>query len=481
MALSITVRLRQARYDAAATTPVDAEWPPHPARLFNALVAAVEHGSGSPAEVADLAALRWLEQAGPPLVAAVPPTDVHTSVRSGFVVTNATEANAGSTFWPGRTNRSSSRSSALPADDRVAFVWPAAEPDDGVLWRLTRLARRVPYLGRSTGNVEITVHDEHVPHRPKCTTYQPTRIGTPGSIELRVPYPGYADQLVAAYDNGQRAWETARSIAYAVGSPPEPDEPPAPADATGPYRTLLVWPVRRGHVPIRGDRILQVAGLLRRTVMDRVADPLPAQVSGHGADGRPHLAYLPLLDVGHRHADGHLLGVAVALPTDLPDTDRRAVLAGLFGPTGDDPIQTLNGNQFGPVQLADPAEPPTTWGVRADRWTGPPSGAKQWVTASPMMLDHFPNRSRSAADIVADGLVTADYPRPASVTVLDAPVLRGAISAPRRGTLPKQRPSRPLVHCRISFAEPVRGPVIAGALRYLGCGVFVPEVPVAQR
>ena len=127
MALSITVRLRQSRYDAAATTPADPEWPPHPARLFNALVAAVA------------------------------PADVQVAVRSGFVVTNATETTTGSAFWPGRTNRASSRSCALPADDRFAFVWPAAEPDDGVMWRLTRLARRVPYLGRSTNRARSSI------------------------------------------------------------------------------------------------------------------------------------------------------------------------------------------------------------------------------------------------------------------------------------------------------------------------------------
>ncbi len=61
MPLSIVVRLRHGRYDAAALRPSVAEWPPHPARLFCALVA-------SAVEPADWSALRWLEAAGEPEV-----------------------------------------------------------------------------------------------------------------------------------------------------------------------------------------------------------------------------------------------------------------------------------------------------------------------------------------------------------------------------------------------------------------------------
>ena len=40
MAISISVRLRHGRYDAGGDRPSDAEWPPHPARVFCALAAA---------------------------------------------------------------------------------------------------------------------------------------------------------------------------------------------------------------------------------------------------------------------------------------------------------------------------------------------------------------------------------------------------------------------------------------------------------
>ena len=65
MPLVIGARLRDGRYDAAGIRPDEPEWPPHPARLFCALVA-------SAGAAADWAALRWLEEAGPPQVWANP-------------------------------------------------------------------------------------------------------------------------------------------------------------------------------------------------------------------------------------------------------------------------------------------------------------------------------------------------------------------------------------------------------------------------
>jgi CRISPR-associated protein Csb2 len=362
----------------------------------------------------------------------------------------------------------------------VAFVWPQATAEDGVLWRLSRLARKVPYFGRSTSSAQVEVTDEEVAGRASWVTHRPVPLGTPGSVSLRVPYPGYTQDLRQAYEQGQRAWETSRAVAYAPqGTPPAEPETSA-RTAVGPYEELVVWPVERGGVPIGGDRLVAVAELLRRAVIARTADPVPAVASGHGADGQTHVAYLPLLDVGHTHADGHLLGVGVAIPGDLPPQDRLAILRGILGPHGDEPIRELRGGVVGRIRLGDPAQPPTAWGVRPDRWTGPPAGLRRWVTATPVMLDRYPGR-RDPAEMVAGMFVTAGFPEPESVTVLEGPLLRGSVTAPRRGSIPAGRDRRPMVHCRVRFPVPVRGPVIAGALRYLGCGLLVPEVSRAER
>src|SRR3954453_18402502 len=60
--LLISVRFQDGRYHGAG------DWPPSPARLFQALVAGAAQGSVLTDE--DAAALRWLEGLDPPIIAA---------------------------------------------------------------------------------------------------------------------------------------------------------------------------------------------------------------------------------------------------------------------------------------------------------------------------------------------------------------------------------------------------------------------------
>ncbi|GII96338.1 type I-G CRISPR-associated protein Csb2 [Sinosporangium siamense] len=189
MSLTVAVRLRQGRYDAAQVDPRRVEWPPHPARVFCALVA-------SAACAEDWEALRWLERCGSPQVWAAPSTS--TARVDSYVVTNEASAKGGSASWPGRTNGARARVSAVPADERFAFVWPEAEPDPGVVARLRRMARNVPYVGRSTGQAEVSVAPEALEGPAVWSQWLPSRLGDGDVVALRVPYPGYTDALIDA-------------------------------------------------------------------------------------------------------------------------------------------------------------------------------------------------------------------------------------------------------------------------------------------
>jgi CRISPR-associated protein Csb2 len=100
------------------------------------------------------------------------------------------------------------------------------------------------------------------------------------------------------------------------------------------------------------------------------------------------------------------------------------------------------------------------------------------VTVTPLMLDGHPHRGRDEASEVARSLVIAGYPEPAEVEVSGTSTVTGGIWRPRKGTLPPGRPRRQLVHARVRFGESVTGPVLAGSMRYLGLGLFL---PVSQR
>lgn len=460
MALSFLVRLRHGRFDAAAT-PGRGEWPPHPARLFCALVASVT-------DDADWVVLRWLEEAGSPQVFACAAASTNQARRSGYVVTNTTSPGGGSQSWPGRTSGERVRVSVLPAVDEFAVVWPQADADDATLGRLVHLARRVPYLGRSTSPVQVTVVPDVPEQRPGWTCFQPTVLGSVHSVELRVPYPGYAEQLRAVYAEGRRAWEVARAVAYApdtTAAVPPGEDPPV----SGAYTDLVVFGFDGPLAPIPGNDVLTVTQALRKATLSRVANPVPPQVSGHDAGGRPHVAFLALPDAGHRYADGHLLGVAVAVPQQLPTADRRRLLRGLLADGGMHRLNLPGGRRIALSYQPDRVRPR---GLLPERWTG--DGARSWTTVTPVMLDRYPKAHTAADELVARALVSAGYPRPEQVDLLPAPAVAGGVFA-WCGSLPEGRARRPLLHCRVRFPRPVRGPVLAGALRYLGVGLFVPE------
>jgi CRISPR-associated protein Csb2 len=458
MALSIVVRLREGRYDAAGLDPGLPEWPPHPARLFCALVE-------SAVDPADRDALRWLETLPAPHVWAS--ADTGTSKTKGYVVVNAVKGD-GSQTWPGRTNGLRQRVSALPADDTFAVVWPDADPDDPILARLVRLAAMVPYVGRSTSAAEVSVLAESVARRPAWTHYVPVPLGSAHAVALRVPFGGYLHALDEAWAAGIRAWQVAaRTVDYASPTPAATDR----GEVDGPYSDLLVWGFRQPTVAIGGDDLLTITQSLRRAVMSRVGDQAPIEVDGHGADGIPHLAYVGLVDVQHDNADGHLLGVAVAMPRHLVGATRRAVLHGLLGPGAASAMTTLNAARGRRLHLV--YRPDTPWGARPGRWV-PRHGSRTWVTATPLMLDRHLKRTSDVTEEIVRSVVNAGFPAPVSVELLAGPAVKGGIERFRPGTLPAWA-RRPTVHCRIAFERPLRGPVVAGSLRYLGGGLFVPE------
>jgi CRISPR-associated protein Csb2 len=458
MALSIVVRLREGRYDAGGLDPGMPEWPPHPARLFCALVA-------SAVDPADRDALRWLETLPAPQVWAS--ADIVTSRTKGYVVVNAVEGN-GSQTWPGRTNGLRQRVSALPADNDFAVVWPDADPNDPILARLVRLAARVPYVGRSTSAAEVSVLAESVAKRPAWTHYVPVPLGTPDAITLRVPFGGYLHALDDAWDAGIRAWQAAaRNVDYASPKPTATNN----GAVDGLYSDLLVWGFQQPTVAIGGDDLLTVTQSLRRAVMSCVGDLAPTEVNGHGADGIPHLAYLGLIDAQHENADGHLLGVAVAIPTHLAGAGRRTVLRSLLGPGAASPMTALNAARGRRLRLV--YRPDAPWGARPDRWV-PRDGSRAWVTVTPLMLDRHLKRNSDVTEEIVRSVINAGFPAPASVELLSRPAVKGGIERFRPGTLPVWA-KRLNVHCRIVFEHALRGPVLAGSLRYLGGGLFAPE------
>jgi len=421
----------------------------------------------------DWSALQWLEQQGPPQVWADPESRVDRSRTRSWVVENAIRPDGGNLSWPARNNGFRARAFAVPSRESFAIVWPLADPEAATLSRLNLLAWKVPYVGRSTGTAQVSAVGVLPAGMPGTVIYKPTVLGQRGHFsDLRVPYVGYTEALRCAYADGRRSWEVARSLPYTTAPSGHQAEDAAegPQATGGPFGDILVWGMERPVIRIGGDLVVSLASAFRRAVLSlvgtQVAD-VPGQISGHTQPGRTHLAFLALPDVGHEHADGHVLGLALAVPRDMPDQDLTTLLRSVL--LGD----ALKAIRFSTGRPLAVRYGPDRSGLQPSRWTAG-RGERAWVSVTPLMLDGHTRRRRDEASEVVRSLVIAGYPEPADVEISATPMVTGGIWRPRHGSLPPSRPRRQMVHARIRFRQPVIGPVLVGSMRYLGLGLFLP-------
>ncbi len=140
----------------------------------------------------------------------------------------------------------------------------------------------------------------------------------------------------------------------------------------------------------------------------------------------------------------------------------------------------------GPVVLLRraPGRPALT-NLRRGTWCRP---ANEWISVTPVALDRVPGdmhcrdpRKRSDAFAAAERIIAtscerAGLPAPAEVTIVGGSPLAGA--APAGRFMPYRsaggRLQRVLAHAALRFEAPVSGPVLIGAGRFFGYGLFRP-------
>lgn len=476
MALVIDIDLISGRYDAASYVDRNVEeWPPHPARIFCALVASARSES-----YADLKALLWLEQQPAPIVQASPRT-IPSARRQSYVVTNSVESHnkGGSQFYPARTSVLKDRRSAVPENPHVRIVWPSAEPDAQTVEILDALARRVPYIGRSTGVATMSVtarSKSEVESLPigleQFYPVEDAKCGKP----LRVPYQGYLEQLRVQFEGGRPAWEVGKAVHY-VWEPTEAEKTASEESQQryiSPYRDFIV--LRFQGISPDGRLTARFTKALRAAVMKATDDPLPEALHGHNLKRSPHVAFLALPNVDHGYADGHLLGMAVAIP-NLPEEERRriirGVLVGMSSPSSQSQpsqrIVNLHVPGIGTVSLVDDFSPIGRLGVKSERWR---AASDRWVSVTPVVLDRYPDRG-DVESVIKKSCEMTGLPEPLNVVTSTSPLLPGAIKM-QSGDLPPKTRGKLFLHVELVFPYEISGPIFLGAGRYLGIGLMVP-------
>lgn len=554
--LAVALDLLTGRYGATEYNDRGrAEWPPHPARLFSALVAT--WADAEQPDPGERAALLWLEGLGAPQVACsgagelarrqvvtvyVPgndPTALKSSAdakdtariaaaqamqqahRSGdrkaldrattairkegsayreavrrVATATGTESasmiDAALEVLPENRNRQPRTfPTVTPEQPTVWFLWPTADPDQAIWAALDGLLARVARIGHSSTLVSCRLAEAC--ERP--VTLVPRSDG--GTV-LRVPGVGLLDRLEREYARHQGTRERLLPAAMAAYGAPDATQTPEPTGVHSGDWIVLDLPARTGtgerNLAVHMTRSLELARAVRDALVEHQPPTADGLISGRFVDGRPrpHVAVVPLPDVGHRWADGTVRGVALVLPRGEPHEHVVTALAN-WQASG---LAVRLGNRH--VTFGSARVPPAGEGwsedpmpLRRATWCRP---ARQWISVTPVALDrfvralHHPTQHEVSDEqvrgIVSRSCVHTGLPEPVDVVIspvgMTAAVARAAGGRSQGGrAFPRfvaagSGELKQTVHVALTFTEKIRGPVLLGAGRYLGYGLFLP-------
>lgn len=498
------------------------EWPPSPMRLFQALVSAAGmrwRGERLPDRVA--AALRWLENLPVPVIVApepvegtpyrisVPNNDLDVIVRDW-----ARNRKPRKQVSELRTLKGMHRTHMLEGDT-VSYLWPvpaALSPEEQEhVETLTEVARGTVALG---WGIDLVVGNGLLVSEDEARNLGGVRWipGVRGVEDgLRVPTAGSLSDLENRHRQFlQRLAPTGLTV-----------PPPLTVFETVKYRLEseiarkpvaafdLLRPDGDGYRALDTARYsLTVAGMVRGAVRRAAersgwdSDRVARVVLGHGDDrdaAPPRFAYLPLPSIEHRGQGKSVVGSV-----------RRVLITGLRGPLEEEldwARRTLSGEPLlaakdGKVEALLSGISINNSVVRKFLAT-----AARWATVTPVVLPgyddpaHLRRRLRSGVGsaeqkrllvrlsertekLIRKAILQSGFPGTLAANALvewsRTGFLPGVEPAGRYG-IPDHLRRFPALHVRIHWrndrGKPIEipGPVVIGAGRHFGLGLFVPE------
>ena len=495
--LVMTIRLLDTRYHG---TP---EWPPAPARVFQALVAGAARGDSLPADAAR--ALAWLEALPPPVIAA-PWARVGNRIEM-YVPNNDADTVGGD---PDRISEIRVKKLVVPRllehDPVVMYAWPVA-PDTALDPAILDVAAELYQLGRGVDMawaVAEWLDDDALGARlleHRGTVHRPA---SSGSDPLPCPAPGSLDSLVRRHRASlerirvEGVGNAARTL---FSQPPKPRFVPvgyASASQRWVYELRDAgddakrwpWPLARVVALIEG---------LRDAAAARLRDALPDEhgaieraIVGRKADGRDagpveqRVRIVPLPSIGHAEVDPAVRRVLVEVPSDCPlrATDVAWAFSGLAW------TDSATG-ELGPFVLAVTESDTMLDHYRARhgtrRWRSVvaaalPTGAQRRRIEPSRMRDQAkPARERVAEEArAAHAVETALRHAGIGACALEVTVQREPFS--RRGARAEAFASgtrfakERLWHVAVELSAPIQGPLVIGDGRFLGLGVMAPVI-----
>ena len=422
------------------------EWPPHPSRLFSALVATwaeVDEPDSGEREV-----LEWLEALGPPAISASKATT--RSVGSHFVPVNdaaiispalqerkakraydlmdqleeelvasqgevtrhvsrvqdrltrelnvsqqvnsvgTTNPNSAAQMMPEqRAKQERFFPSVTPDESRVTYIWDRGITEE-VAEILDQLLQRVTRLGHSSSLVSC---------RLALAIPDANLAPGDGDVSMRTVRRGQLDELERQY--ARHSGVSPRSLPYTgvrykdVDAIAHENQRESLQPNTAGEWVVFEFAHKSRSFP--SWQSVELATAMRSAILSYAEEPIPEGISGHKPEGQPtdtpHAAFLPIPFVRHQFADGRILGIALSIPNSLDNATRRAAFrtVGTWErsvPQRPYPLRLVLGSR-GVAYMERLRGNATLDSLRSGVWRGP---AETWVSATPIALPRHPGR-----------------------------------------------------------------------------------------
>lgn len=508
--LLITIRLHEGRYHGRP------EWPPSPARLFQALVAGTARGDTLAKE--DTSALGWLESLGEAPVIAAPAKRGGQGFRN-FVPNNDLDAVGGDPRRIGEIRAPKlTRPMLFDAETPLLYAWTFDDMPEAHTHaqRICALAERLYQFGRGVDMAwarGAIVDDAEMEARLAAhggAIWRPSRSGE--GATLPVPLVGSLQSLVLRHRKMRERFQTHYE---AKPNRKEPDrkvpagqvfvQPPKPRFRQAAYDSppaRLLFDLAGGKAPWRLDRVVALTETVRDAAARKLEGTLPSEAStihnvivgrrnAHDADKAARVRITPLPSIGYRHADRAIRRVLVEISADCPlrADDVEWGFAGL------EAIKAEIDPETGEVRDQLVLTPAADRAMLAHYGLEGAAPARLWRTATPAALPQQAARrridpTRRCAEAKGGAERLAEESKAVSAV---AQALRHAgVSVPLESIRVQREPfegrgaraeafaentrfaKERLWHAEIAFAQPLRGPLIIGDGRYLGLGLMAP-------
>ncbi|MEO7734922.1 MAG: type I-U CRISPR-associated protein Csb2 [Kofleriaceae bacterium] len=502
--LVLTIRFHDARYHGAT------EWPPAPARVFQALIAGVARGNALP--TAATGAFEWLEGLPPPVIAA--PNARPGSPIELFVPNNDADAVGGD---PARIGEIRTKKPVQPwlLDDNAVLIyaWRAPAVNDQVS-AVVEAASTLYQLGRGIDMawaVGETLDDDALAARfadHRGTIHRPH--GGEGN-RLLCPAPGSLNSLITRHHANAtkiRSEGKGAELRVLFSQPPKPrflevayasamartvyalQETGELGDPRG-HDKLWAWPIERAVMLI--ERIRDAAAARLKDAFPRQREAIEQTLVGRKTevDGMPKLERVrifPLPSIGHEYVDPGIRRIAVEVPPGGPlrASDVEWAFSGLetcnpiTGEVG--PFVLVRTNDR---KMLDRYEARDQGRIGARRWQSitavalPTSAQRRRIEPARMREEAKGAREREseealACDAVRMALRHADVrARAVSVIVQRTPFQPRGARAEQFADGSRFAKER-LWHVDLELSESIDGPLVIGDGRFLGLGVMTP-------